>query len=133
MLYPTAELCPPHLQQSITEFVTFGRPTGGFLRAVIENDLLESVARADPQNVVLLPHVAQFVRENVPASLLGSAEAYDRHVESMTRARRHSADDCMCSASRGRNHSGLCERCARAGCQNDGAADPCRVTGEVRA
>jgi len=41
---------PQHMHESISEYVLHGRPPGGFLNAVLENDLMESAGLADDQN-----------------------------------------------------------------------------------
>jgi hypothetical protein len=47
-------------------------PPGDFMRAVLENDLVESVQRADPTNRLLLRQWAQFLLGDVPREAWGS-------------------------------------------------------------
>lgn len=39
----------------LKRYVEHHTPTGGFLRAVLENDLREACARADDENVKVIP------------------------------------------------------------------------------
>ena len=45
---------------------------GGFLSAVIENDLREAVGRADDKNIHLLPEIIRWWYNNAPAASWGS-------------------------------------------------------------
>lgn len=44
--YPIRE----NMKSSIIEYLIHGRPVGGFLRAVLENNLVEAAGRADEDN-----------------------------------------------------------------------------------
>lgn len=59
-------------------YATSHSKVGGFLEAVISNDLALSVQRADSENVVLLPQYAVVLRHCFPAEAWGSKKAYDR-------------------------------------------------------
>ncbi len=71
--------CPQNIQESIRAYVQ-GRPTGGFLRAVLENNLLDAVTRADHINSKCLPAILAFVYTNVPSPMWGSHEAVAEHL-----------------------------------------------------
>lgn len=62
------------LVNSLAMYVKERVPTGGFLRAVLENDLLDAVNRADLVNQMQLRNIANFVRTAVPAVAQGSPE-----------------------------------------------------------
>ena len=68
------ELCPEILKASLRAYCD-RRPTGGFLRAVLENDLKMAVLRADNDNVRLIPEIVAFAVETVPTVARGSKEA----------------------------------------------------------
>lgn len=74
------ELCPESLKESLRAYAE-GRPTGSFLRAVLENNLGLAVTRADEQNKRLLPEIYAFVVNVVPPSSYGSAKAVADHIE----------------------------------------------------
>lgn len=62
------------VKASLAAYRDTGRPTGGFLHAVLENDLLGAVARADEHNVRAIPDIAAFCREQLPAIAWASPE-----------------------------------------------------------
>lgn len=60
--------------ESLQRYAEHGIPPGGFLLAVLENDLHEAVARADADNVKTLKHICQFVWWELPAISWGSPQ-----------------------------------------------------------
>lgn len=85
MIYPNADLCPADIRESIDAYVQTGRPTGDFLHAVLANDLMEAVGRADVYNLEALPHICAYLYNDVPASCHGS---YDTVKDWLERKRR---------------------------------------------
>lgn len=79
---PNPDLCPPGIVESLLLYQNHGIPTGDFLRAVIENKLLEAVGRADDQNLRALPHICAWVYNRLRAPH-GSEAAYNEHLEAM--------------------------------------------------
>ena len=79
--------CPDNIKESILAYVQ-GRPTGGFLEAVLSNDLMQAVMRADTVNREYLPAILSFVYENVPGYMWGSPEAVDDHLIACREARK---------------------------------------------
>jgi hypothetical protein len=73
-------LCPPHIRESLNDYVLRGIETGSFLRAVLENNLTEAVTHADRRNILLLRHIVAWVYNNVPSNVCGSAEAVRWHL-----------------------------------------------------
>lgn len=67
---------PPHMQRSLDAYIRYGRPVGGFLKAVISNDLVQAAALADGVNVRQLPAFAAYLWNEAPRACWGSAEAY---------------------------------------------------------
>ncbi len=65
---------PEHMREGIEAYVERGRPPGGFLRAVLTNDLHSAVQRADHINVNLLPDYVRFLYWEVPGNCWGSPE-----------------------------------------------------------
>lgn len=66
---------PLTLHEGLVEYFTARRPTGGFLQAVLENDLREAATRADPANRYVLWHLVLFLNNYVPAPAWGSPAA----------------------------------------------------------
>lgn len=57
-------------------------PTGSFLRAVLENNLVEAIGRADYININRLPSIVQYIYENLPHNCWGSAEIVNNFLKS---------------------------------------------------
>jgi hypothetical protein len=62
------------LAESLTAYRDHHRPTGDFLRAVLENDLLTACAHADHINRTRLYRIVQFVYSQLPSPCYGSPE-----------------------------------------------------------
>ena len=88
--YPTV---PQHLIDSLYRYANEGYETGGFLKAVLANDLMEAINRADHESLPQLKAICQFIYNELPAPCHGSyakvAEWLDRD---WTRARKLAAD-----------------------------------------
>jgi hypothetical protein len=66
---------PAHLHEGLLEYFTARRPTGGFLQAVLENDLRQACVRADDVNRVALATIVLFLHSYCPAPAWGSPAA----------------------------------------------------------
>lgn len=66
---------PSHMHETIEEYVEKGRPTGGFLQALLSGDTVGAGLRADPQN---MNHFSAWIQllEALPPECHGSPEAY---------------------------------------------------------
>lgn len=65
---------PESLIASLSRYSTEHVATGGFLKAVLENDLCEAVCRADQSNFQLLPVIVRYVYNELPSPCWGSKE-----------------------------------------------------------
>ena len=65
-------LLPSHLHEGTKAYIERGRPTGGFLAAVINNDFQEAAMRADPINRLRLDDIFTFFEKHAPAECHGS-------------------------------------------------------------
>ncbi len=72
MTTPNKELIEPRFKESIDAWVESGRPTGDFLKAVIENDLKEAIGRADISALDNLPHIVAYLYNDCPSECWGS-------------------------------------------------------------
>jgi len=71
----------PWIKESLDEYAANGRPTGGFLYAVLSNDLMEAVGRADETNRFLLFDICSYIYNHMPISCHGSREKVDNWLE----------------------------------------------------
>lgn len=65
---------PEHIQKGVRLYIEQGIPTGDFLRAVIENNLRESFARADHINGPRLQEIVQWFHWEAPSLCWGSPQ-----------------------------------------------------------
>lgn len=61
---------------SLQRYVKNGIPTGSFLEAVIEGDLMEAFARADEQNIQDMFEIVNYVYNHVPVVCRGKRHIY---------------------------------------------------------
>ncbi len=77
-------MIPDELKRGLDDYAQHGTPTGGFLRAVLANDLMEAVGRADDNNVRLLKEICSYIYNEMPSrhtGCWGSYEAVDAWIE----------------------------------------------------
>jgi hypothetical protein len=68
------ELCPESVAESLVAYIEQGRPTGGFLYAVLTNDLYETFGRADHINRHCVFEIVSAIFNYAPANCWGSKE-----------------------------------------------------------
>lgn len=67
-------LAPARILDAITDYAEHHRPQGGFVMAVLENDLMQAMGRADEHSLRGLFDIVRFVRWEIPADCHGSPE-----------------------------------------------------------
>lgn len=65
---------PPETLSSLKRYIEQGVEIGGFLRAVLENDLFGAVNRADFANGIALLNIVRFIFNTLPYQCHGSHE-----------------------------------------------------------
>lgn len=65
---------PQRIIDSLTRYADDHIPTGDFLRAVLENNLIEAVGRADDDNKRILPEIVEYCYNEMPSNCWGSKE-----------------------------------------------------------
>ena len=66
---------------SLERYIQHGIPTGGFLEAVISNNLQDACRRADEQNRYRLFDIVAWLYNEAPIECWGSPEAYIAWIE----------------------------------------------------
>jgi hypothetical protein len=66
---------------SLRRYADEGVPTGGFLQAVLANDLFEAVGRADDFNGRALPEICKYVYNEMSSACWGSYEKVAAHLK----------------------------------------------------
>lgn len=74
-------MIPIQIKESLDAYVYEHRPTGGFLQAVLENDLFGAVARADFVNRGLIPDIVAYIYTELPSICWGSPKAVKDWLE----------------------------------------------------
>ena len=70
-------MIPQHLKDSFDRYVSHGILPGGFLTAVLENNLTEAVGRADTHNLANIRGIVAYAYNEIPADCWGSPEKID--------------------------------------------------------
>jgi hypothetical protein len=65
---------PRSLHDGLVEYFAARRPTGSFLHAILENDLVQASLRADPVNRFEIATIALFLHHNFPSEPWGSRQ-----------------------------------------------------------
>ena len=73
---------PEHMQEGARAYVEQGYPVGGFLRAVLENNLVESFATADFINTAAMHEWANWAYNECPLEARGSQQAVTAWIAS---------------------------------------------------
>lgn len=79
---------PEHMLGGLCRYIEEGVSTGGFLRAVLENNLSEAVGRADEENLANLPAFVGYLYNEAPKDCWGSPEKVDKWLKDKQEARR---------------------------------------------
>lgn len=68
---------PDHIVGGVTRYIEDGIKPGGFLCAVISNDLKGAVARADHINIQAIPNIVAWFYNNAPKECWGSEDNFN--------------------------------------------------------
>jgi hypothetical protein len=71
-------LIPEHIRDGVALWISDGIAPGGFLSAVIRNDLKDAFGRADHINRERIHDIVSFFYSHAPSPCWGSPEAFDR-------------------------------------------------------
>ena len=66
---------PPHVAPALVRYIQDHVPTGGFLRAVLENDLFKAFAKADLASRAGMEAILSYIYNEAPAPCWGSKKA----------------------------------------------------------
>jgi hypothetical protein len=65
---------PELLRDSLIRYGRDKIPPGGFLRAILENDLFEAMGRADLENRLNIFHICDYIYNELPSTCWGDKE-----------------------------------------------------------
>jgi hypothetical protein len=69
---------PQDIKDSLSRYVQHKIQPGGFLIAVLANDLSESIGRADDRDITILPEIAAYIYNELPIGCWGSYDAVEK-------------------------------------------------------
>jgi len=72
---------PEHLRDGLNRYVWWGIPVGGFLRAILGNDLRKSIVTADSESLAAIRDIVIFIHNALPSNCHGSPEAVRDHIK----------------------------------------------------
>ncbi len=72
---PDSSQIEPRFKESLDLYVQHHIPTGGFLEAVLSNNLTEAIGRADENALDNLPHIVCYIYNEIPGNCHGSYNA----------------------------------------------------------
>lgn len=71
---------PLHTQAALSDYIEKGLPVGGFLYAVLSNNLVDAVCKADAENSRALKEIVNWLYNEAPHNCHGSAALYLRWI-----------------------------------------------------
>lgn len=78
--YPDANKIPLLTKENLINYRDKGIPPGDFVRALLENNLLESFLRADDNNRSYLQHTVAWLYWEMPSNLWKCKENINNHL-----------------------------------------------------
>lgn len=72
---------PERMQGGLKRWICEGIEPGGFLTAVLQNNLFEAVGRADIFNSKIIPDYCEFLWNYAPSACFGSVEEFNKWAE----------------------------------------------------
>ena len=82
MSFPRYDRVPSHMESALKKYVETGRLHGDFLRAVMENNLVEAYGSADLKNRDAMEEWTMCLFNDIPASCWGDEETVNAWIES---------------------------------------------------
>lgn len=73
-------MIPQLTLDSLNRYINRRVQPGGFLTAVLSNDLFGAVSRADSQNKLALTEICEYIYNEVPGNAWGSYDAVRNYI-----------------------------------------------------
>lgn len=86
---PDKTLIEERFREALQRWVQLALPTGGFLWAVLTNDLRGAIERGDEGALDNLPHIVAYLYNDCPSACWGSPEkvrAWVEHIDARPQA-----------------------------------------------
>lgn len=69
-----------NIRGALDRYINHRIHPGGFLTAVLENNLMEAIGRADRVNRINLHEICKYIYNNLPSESWGSREKVQNHL-----------------------------------------------------
>lgn len=77
----------PEIRRALNDYAEHGIPVGSFLTAVLSNDLMQAIGRADDGNRATLWQICGYIHNEMPSPCHGSLEAVKAWIAKHERKR----------------------------------------------
>lgn len=94
---------PSYMQDGLLDYLEYGIPPGGFLTAILENDLFQTYARADQINCLTVGAYVSFLYNHADGRSYGSREKVQQWVDSKRRLRQSMSKSATGETSHGKH------------------------------
>ena len=74
-------MVPQQIKDALHRYVNEGIPTGSFLGAVLENDLMGAIGKADLSNRYNMFEICNYVYNTLPSSVWGNPDRVRNHLD----------------------------------------------------
>lgn len=81
-------MIPQAIKYQIDQYIEAGVPPGGFLNAILTNDLMLAIQKADETNKVRIPDIVTYLLNYLPTAAYGNT----KNVSEWLQAHRDKAD-----------------------------------------
>lgn len=85
------DMIPPHMIVALKTYIFEGAHLGNFLTALLCNDLMETMGRADDTNIMVVPWYCGILYNYMPRIMRGDREAINAWIELCHNAREEEA------------------------------------------
>ena len=72
---------PARIREGLDRYACYGVQTGDFLQAVLSNNLMEAIGRADVDSLAAIQPICKYVHNALPGVCHGSPEKVRSHIE----------------------------------------------------
>ena len=74
-------ILPIHMRDAAQRYLEKGIPPGDFLSSVLQNDLVSSFMRADPDNIREMDSWVRWLWDECPSEAWGNEDAYNNWIK----------------------------------------------------
>lgn len=88
------ELLPEHIREGARKYIEEGRHPGGFLTAVVQNDLFSAFAKSDEINARRMRDILYFFWNEAPGECFGGKDKMDEWIKKKAEEKARNSKEC---------------------------------------